>query len=154
MLSKIFGRKSAKEGASEAFEELQERISKMNLTDLSLYVKGRLDGVELNEEGLIMVLERLLSKVDGKRYFLDESDDDSKLKKGFDLVLLCAKNRAVTLKAMELIAQFANHYHHLIHEYDKRHKDIYEDRLKKALDQSSEIIEAKVALQNKMNILD
>jgi len=153
MISKIFGKKDAKSVDSKKTKELKERIEKMNLSELTLYVKGKFDGFEVTEEGLIEVLKRLISKVNN-RYFLDASDDDSKLKKAFELVLLCAKSNKVTLKAMELIAEFANYYAKLIREYDRKYKEIYEERLKKAIEQASEIIEAKVALQNKMNMID
>ena len=154
MLSKIFGKKDAKSAEDEHLKELQERIAKMNLSELSLYVKGKIEGLELSEEGLVEVLRRLTSKINDERYFLDASDDDSKLKKGFELVLLCAKSNRVTLKAMELIAEFANLYGKLIKEYDRKYKEIYEERMKKAIEQATEIIEAKVALQNKMNMID
>lgn len=148
---KIFGKKSAK---SDENSELKERIGKMNLTELTLYVKGKMEGFALSEEGLVAVLERLLSKINDERYFLDESDDDSKLKKAFELVLLCAKSNKITIKAMELIVKFENQYIKLIKGYDRKYKEIYEDRFKKAIQQATEIIEAKVALQNKMNMID
>ncbi len=154
MFSKIFGKRDAKSSEDEHLKELQERIAKMNLSELSLYVKGKIDGLELSEEGLVEVLRRLVSKINDERYFLDASDDDSKLKKGFELVIACAKSNKVTLKAMELIAEFANLYAKLIKEYDRKYKEIYEERMKKAIESASEIIEAKVALQNKMNMID
>ena len=154
MLSKIFGKKDAKNAEDEHLKELKERIARMNLSELTLYVKGKIEGFEPSEEGLVEVLKRLTSKINDERYFLDDSDDDSKLKKGFELVLLCAKSNRVTLKAMELIAEFANLYAKLIKTYDRKYKEIYEERMKKAIENASEIIEAKVALQNKMNMID
>ncbi len=148
---KIFGKKSTD---NKEESELKERISKMNLSELTLYVKNKMEGLELSEEGLIEVLERLLSKINEERYYLDESDDDSKLKRAFELVLLCAKSSKVTLKAMELIAKFDTQYAKLIKAYDRKYKEIYEERLKKAIEQAIGIIEAKVALQNKMNMID
>lgn len=149
MLKKIFGKK-----VSEENDSLKERISSMNLTDLILYVKGKIKDLEPSEEGIIEVLNRLVSQVNEKRYFLDKSDDDSKLKKAFDLILLCSNSNKITLKAIELIAKFIKQYEPLIKEYDKKHKDIYYERLKKAIEKGMVIIEAKVSLQNKMNLLD
>lgn len=149
MLKKIFGKKQEEES-----NPLKERISSMNLSDLTLYVKGKINDFEFSEEGLVEVLNRLLSKISDERYFLDPSDDDSKIKKGFELVLLCAKNNKITLKGIELIAEFIKQYETLIKEYDKKYKEIYIDRLTKSIDTATEIIEAKVALQNKMNMLD
>lgn len=149
MLGKIFGKKNKKE-----IDPLKERISQMNLNDLVLYAKGKIDGLEFSEEGLVEVLKRLISKINDKRYFLDKSDDDTKLKKAFDLVLLCAKSNKITVKGMELIAEFVKHYEALIKKYDKEHKEIYHDRLVKAIETATQIIEMKVALQNKMSMLD
>ena len=149
MLGKIFGKKS-----KEEIDPLKERISQMNLTELTLYAKEKIEGLEFSEEGLIEVLKRLISKINDERYFLDGSDDDSKLKKGFDLVLLCAKSNKVTIKGMELIAEFVKRYEHLIKVYDKKHKEIYHDRLLKAIETATQIVEMKVALQNKMSVLD
>jgi len=155
LLTKIFGKKSDKNSAEEKkTKALKERINKMNLSELTLYVKGKFDALEVNEEGLVEVLKRLLSKRDKEHYFLDERDDDSKLKKAFELVMLCARNKGVTFKAMELIAQFAKQYAGLIKAYDRKHKEIYEERLKKSVEKANEIIEAKIALRDKMNLLD
>jgi hypothetical protein len=153
MISKIFGKKKNEKDGDKDIAELEQKISKMNLTDLRLYVRGKLD-VELNEEGLILVLEKLISKINDKRYYLDSSDDDSKLKKAFDIVISIAKSKKVTVKAVELISEFIQTYEKLIKEYDKRNKDIYHDRLMKSVDVATEIIELKVALENKMNILE
>jgi len=153
MISKIFGKKG-KKGNESALSEIEQKVSQMKLSDMVLYIKGKNPALELSEEGLIAVLERLQSKINEKRYFLDKEDDDSKIKKAFDLVLLIAKNKKVTVKAVELIASFLKTYEHLIYEYDKKHKEIYQERLTKSIDEATVIIEAKVALQNKMNMLD
>ena len=151
MISKIFGKKSKEDPSTN---ELKNRIEAMNLSEMNLYVKGRLKGLEVSEEGLIYVMQRLLSKVNDERYYLDASDDPSKLKKGFDLVINIAKNKKVTIKAMELIATFISQYKELIYTYDREHKDIYEERLKKALEYAQEIISAKVAIENRMIALE
>ncbi len=153
MIGKIFGKKP-QGGDNGEFSQLKERIGKMNLSEMNLYVKGKLEGLPPSEEGIIQVLMRLVSKINAERYFLDPSDDDSKLKKAFDVVLHISKNKMVTLKAMELIANFFQLYESLIHNYDKKYKEIYAERFKKAIDDAMEIIEAKVSLQNRMNILE
>ena len=152
MLSKIFKKKSARN--TQESEELKRRIERMNLNELTLYIKGRLESFDVTEDGIVMVLKRLVSKVNENRYFLDEDDDDSKLKKTFDLVLLCAGNSKVTFKAMEYIAEFAELYIKLIKEYDKKYIEIYQERFKKAIELSQEIIEAKIILENKMNMIN
>ena len=154
MISKIFGKKTKEEEKDPKLKELDERIAKMKLTELGSYVKGKIDTLEVSEEGLVAVLERLVSKINDNRYFLDASDDDTKLKKAFELVLLVAKNKKVTLKAMEIIATFKTLYEPLIKAYDKKYKEIYADRLDKAVENAMVIVEAKVSLQNKMNVLE
>ena len=150
MISKIFGKKQE----DKTDNELKEKISNMNLSDLVLYVKEKNTALEVSDEGIVFVLERLISKINENRYFLDESDDDTKIKRAFDLILTISKSRYVTIKAIELIAEFINLYESIIKQYDKKHKEIYEDRLKKSIDNAMVIIDSKVALQNKMNVLD
>ncbi len=154
MLSKLFGKKGSQEQENEELRELKEKIEKMNLSELSLYVKGKLEGLEVSEEGLVLVLQRLLAKINDERLFLDESDDDSKLKKAFDLIVYMAKQNRITPKAIELIVEFMRVYEKLIKEFDRKYKEIYEERLKHSVESAMQIIEAKIALQNKMNMLD
>ena len=153
MISKIFGNRSKKDSQDNESLQLKQKIDSMNLSDMVLYVKGKMGELELTEEGIVFVLERLVSQINDKRCFLDREDDDSKLKKAFDLVVLLSKNRKITLKAMELIAGFSKQYEDIIRVYDQKNKEIYAQRLQKAIDNAMVVIEAKVALKNKMNIL-
>jgi len=153
MLSKLFGKRGDSAEDDSDFKALKEKISQMNLSELRLYAKGKLDGFEVSEEGLVLVLERLLVPINEKRLFLDADDDDTKLKKAFDLVISIARENRVSMKVVELIAKFIQTYEKLIKAFDQKHKEIYEDRLKKAVDNAMEIVEAKMALQNKMNML-
>jgi hypothetical protein len=149
MISKIFGTKSKEKEQNP----LREKILNMNLSDLNLYVKEKLNSLELNEDGLLYVLERLTDDINEKRAFLSSEDDDTKLKKAFELILYISKNKYITLKAIEYIAKFYNKYENLIKDYDKKHKEIYQDRIKKSIDTAQATIDAKVSLQNKMNML-
>jgi hypothetical protein len=151
MLKKFFAKSQEKKSE---LEELREKIFSMKLSDLILYIKGKMEGTPLTEEGVIFVLERLSAKINDKRYFLDNDDDDSKLKKAFDLVITISKSRQVSVKAMEQIAEFYKTYEKLIYEYDRRHKDIYSERIKKAVETAMMMIEGKAALKNKMQILE
>jgi hypothetical protein len=151
MLKKLF--KKSEEKKSE-LEELKEKIDAMKLSDMILYIKGKMDSLPLTEEGVVLVLQRLNSKINDKRYFLDSEDDDSKLKKAFDLVISISKNRQVSVKAMEQIAEFHKTYEKLLYEYDRKHKEIYSERIKKAVESAMMMIEGKAALKNKMQILE
>lgn len=134
--------------------DVQQKIEKMNLTELRLYIKDKMDGFSLSEEGLNEVLKRLMSKINDSRYYLDQSDDDSKIKKAFDLVLEISKSRKVTFKTVELIAEFIKTYDKLINEYDRNHKEIYHDRFEKSLGIATTMVEAKASLDNKKKLLD
>ena len=149
MISKIFKKK--KNSNSKIF---QAKIAKMNLNEMRLYIKDKLEGFPLSEEGLNEVIRRLSSQINNSRYYLDESDDDTKLKKAFDLVLEISKSRKVTFKTVELIAEFIKIYDKLICNYDKNHKDIYYDRLEKSLNIATTMVEAKALLDNKKKLLD
>jgi len=151
MLSKIF--KKVK-NSNQQKSELQLKIEKMNLSELRLYIRDKMEGFSLSEEGLNEVLKRLISKINDSRYFLDNSDDDSKLKKAFELVLNISKSRKVNFKSVELIAAFLYTYDALIREYDQKHKEIYQDRLNKAIDRANMMVEAKTSLDDKQKLLD
>ncbi len=150
MISKIFKKKKSSQGKNK----IQQRIEKMNLSELRLYVKDKIEGFPLSEEGLNEVLKRLISKINNSRYYLDESDDDSKLKKTFDLVLELSKNRKVNFESVELIANFLSVYSGLIKNYDIKYKEIYQDRLNQAIENATTMVEAKVSLDNKKKLLD
>ena len=65
MISKIFGTKNKETEQNP----LKEKISNMNLADLRLYAKGKLNSLKLNEEGVLYILERLIDDIDEKRAF-------------------------------------------------------------------------------------
>jgi len=154
MISKIFGRNKKEPEQNSELAAIESKIAKMNLSEMTIFVKEKLEDFQVCEEGLVAVMKRLISSINDERYYLNESDDDSKLKKAFDLVVLVAKHKKVTLRAMELMATFQNQYEKLINDYDKKYKEIYSTRLEKAIESAMATVEAKVALQNKMNLLE
>ena len=117
-----------KEESADA--ELAQKVSKMNLTDMRIYVNNRLQDFEITETGLIEVLKRLTTKdEDTLEGYLKEDDMDVKIKKGFDLVITICTNRKITIEAVDLVQQFITMYESLIKKYDIENKEIYQSRL-------------------------
>ena len=125
MFSKILKKKE-----ESASDELVQRVSKMNLTDMRIYVNNRLQDFEITEDGLVEVLKRLTTKdEDTLEGYLKEDDMDVKIKKGFDLVITICTNIKITIEAVDLVQQFITMYASLIEKYDTEHKEIYQSRL-------------------------
>lgn len=145
MLKKLF--KSGKKGEEESQKtsELAEKIGKMNITEMRSYVNGKA-GLELCEEGLDAVVTKLCS-------YLQESDMDSKKKKAFDLVLLCAQSKHISFNIVEKIQEFVTTYQTLIKNYDKEHKEIYASRFRDALEVAIQNMQEMKDLHAKMSLL-
>ena len=155
MFGNILGRK--KEEISEedkANTAVVERIAKMNLTDMRTYVKNRMKGFEPCEDGLVAVMNRLLTKnEDTLKRYIEIDDMDSKIKKGFELVLSVAEHKKVTVTSVEQIQEFITLYDDIILKFDTANKQIYSSRLNDALDKSLKTIETMAAINRKAEVL-
>jgi len=155
MFNKIFSKNSSKEEKSEEKDSLLiQRLPSMNLTDMRLYVKNSIHEMESTENGLVEILKRLTleDETSSKRYI--ESDNmDSKIKKAFDLVIVIAEHKKITLDAVELIQEFINVYQGIILNFDRQNKQIYESKLRTALEKSIEGVNQRTALQRNMDVL-
>jgi len=154
MFGKILGRKNKDSLEDKNHNEMIEKISKMNLTDMRAYIKNKILDFEVDEDGLIEVLKRLTvkNKETSKRY-IEIDDMDSKIKKGFDLVISIASHPKITVVAVELIQEFITLYKDIIIKFDKDNKQIYESKLKTALTTAIENISKIANLEKKMNVL-
>ena len=92
MLSKILGLK--KNDKPDKDEELAEKISKMNLTEMRSYLNNRIPTLEVSKNGLVEILKKLttLNEKSSKRY-IEIDDMDSKKKSGFDIVIHIATHK-------------------------------------------------------------
>ncbi len=155
MFGNILGRK--KEDITEEDAEhvaLVEKISKMNLTEMRSYINGKIEDFKVSEDGLIELMNRLIIQdKKTKEYYIKSDDMDSKKKKAFDLVLLIAKNKKISLVAIEQIQKFVLLYKNIITLYDKENKDIYASRFVDAIKFALASIAEKAALKNKMDLL-
>ncbi len=153
MFGNILGKnkKEAKEDSSTSI--LSEKINKMNISDMRVYVNNKLNDFEICEDGLNEVMRRLNSKdVDEKR-FIEMDAMDSKKKKAFDLVILISKSKKVTIVTSEEIQKFSENYEDIIGKFDTDNKQIYGSLLKDALAGAIATISSMAEMNRKSTVL-
>ena len=155
MFGSILGRKKEEISSEDkAHEILVNKIDKMNLTDMRAYVKNSITGFEPCEDGLSIVLRKLMDKDEktSKRY-IESGDMDSKIKKAFDLILVIATHSKITVTIVEQIQEFIELYKDIIVKFDTENKQIYASKLKDALVKSIDNVAQKAKLDHKMKVL-
>lgn len=130
------------------------KVSKMNLTEMRTYVNNKLSDFEITNEGLIEVMNRLVF-IDEKtsKTYLQMDDMDTKKKKGFDLVLIVAKSKFVSVEIVELLQEFLKVYEELIAKYDKDFKEIYSSRFIDATELAIDSVNKHSEFQRKSKVL-
>jgi len=155
MFGSILGRK--KETISEedtTHNMIVEKVSKMNLTDMRSYIRNSVKDFEICGDGLNEVMLKLITKdANSSKYYINSDDMDSKKKKAFDLVLLIAGSKKITVTTVEYIQKFVEIYQDIITRFDTDFKEIYASRFNDALSVSVENVNEIAELQRKMNIL-
>ncbi len=149
MFGKILGKKEAKKDNSA----LEEKISKMNLTDMRAYVKGNIKDFEVSSDGLHAVMKKLITQDENQNYYIHSDDMDSKKKKAFDLILAILQSKKLSLKVMEDIEIFRTIYKDIIHQYDTDYKQIYALRLEEATKMAVENLHKLTEVKKKMELL-
>ena len=155
MFSKMLGKlKDSSSDEDRQRRDLVEKISKMNLTDMRAYINNRVPNFQVDEDGLIEVLNRLL-EVDEKtsKRYINMDDNDSKIKKAFDLVLNILTNKKITVTAIELVNEFLENSKDIIHKYDKENKQIYFSKFNDAIESAVNNMNARSELQRKMDVI-
>lgn len=134
--------------------EVVHRISQMNLTDMRAYVRNNMKGIESCSDGLIAVMDRLITKnEDTMKRYIEIDDMDTKIKKGFELVLSVASHKKVTVTTVEQIQAFIVLYEDLILKFDKEYKQIYETRLNNGLEQALKTVDIMADVNRKEDVL-
>lgn len=133
--------------------EIVQKISKMNLVEMKSYVNGRISNLEVCEDGLAEVMRKLVSKDAKGNRFIESEAMDTKKSKAFELVILLAANKKVTVVTLELIQEFISMYEDIISQMDKDNMQIYASRLKDALANCLATIESMTALNKKMGVI-
>lgn len=155
MFAKILGKvKGSVNDEDKEHQELVDKISKMNLTDMRTYVNNKVPDFSICENGLNEIMHKLIDvdEKSSKRY-INIDDMDSKIKKGFDLVLIILKNKKITVTTIESVDEFLELSREIVEKYDKEHKQIYGSKFKDALSLAVEGINIKAQLQRKMSVI-
>lgn len=152
MFKKILGNVKGSKGSKED-SALDEKIAKMNLSEMKLYIQDRVKDFPVSEEGVESILRKLTTEDTNGNLYLKIDDMDVKKKKAFDLILLIAKSKKITISSIELIGKFIEVYDDIITAYDKSFKDIYSSRFNDATSVALASIEVRTALETKMHTL-
>ncbi len=153
MFSKILGKNKNDINGDKEHQIIIDKVSKMHLADMRLYVNNKLNDFEICENGLREVMKRLVSKDLKNNRFIETDAMDSKIKKAFDLVIIIAANKKITVTVAELIQDFIKIYDDLIIKFDKDNKQIYTSKLKDSLALSIENITMMTRENKKSSIL-
>ncbi|WP_321779578.1 hypothetical protein [Sulfurimonas sp.] len=154
MFGSILGKIKGVSGEDKVHKELVQKIAKMNLTDMKAYISDRMPDMSVDEDGISEIMTRLLKEDEktSKRY-INADDMDSKIKKGFDLVLTLLTNKKLTVLAIEQVDEFIKTYKEIIDSYDKKHKQIYGSRFKDALGKAVDLISLRAELNRKSKVI-
>jgi len=155
MFDNLFGKKSKTVDDEKTNVHVAEKIAHMNLTDMRAYLNNRIAGFDVCEFGLSEVMKKLTSQdEESEQRYLKIDDMDTKIKKAFDLVLMIAIHKKISVKTVELIQEFIEVYKEIIHSFDTRNKQIYGSKLSDALKMAINGVNAIEELKNKMKILE
>jgi hypothetical protein len=154
MFENLLGKTSKNKSIEKEESEIVSRISKMNLTDMRIYLKGNMAGIVPCEDGLNAIMDKLITiDEDTLKRYIEIDDMDVKMKKGFDVVLLVAQNRKITVEIVEKIQNFITLYEDVILKFDIHNKQIYASKLNDALLLAINNINMMSELNDKMSIL-
>jgi NCAIR mutase (PurE)-related protein len=154
MFSKILGRsKSDENNIDRDYAQIVQRISKMNLTDMRAYLKNTMSGFESSEDGLSEIMKHFLTRNDKNKRYVEIGDNDAKIKKVFDIVLLIATHKRITVSVVEQIQKFIEEYSDIIKKYDTDNKQIYASKLKDGLELAIDTINKMAEYNKKAKVL-
>jgi len=152
MFTDILSKK--KQQQDEQCSEIKEKIYKMNLSEMRLYVNDNLKSHAVSECGLREIMSRLISKNEASQRFIESDAMDSKIKKAFELVLLIGSSKKMSVATTKLIEEFIKLYNDLIIKFDRDNKQIYESKLKKCLITAVGNVTKMAAYKSKREILE
>lgn len=154
MFGKILGKSKEETSTAKTHEAIAQKVSKMNLTDMRMYLNNKIDSFPICKDGLLEVMKRLNSVDDTtSKKFIEDDAMDVKKKKAFDLVIIVASSRYMSIEVVELIQEFMKMYKEMIVKYDTDNRQIYEDKLITALNKSIATMGSMADMNRKMNVL-
>jgi len=129
MFSKLLGKLSSEETNEDS--KLQEKIAKMDLAEMRLYVNEKLTDFKVTEFGLHEIIKKLISKNEStSQYYIAQNDMDSKRKKVLELLILILAHKSISVVAVESAEEFLEVYEDMIKKYDYDNKNIYNKKIK------------------------
>jgi hypothetical protein len=155
MFGKILGKdKKSLSSGTTSHSEIVNKIAKMNLPEMRSYVNNKTFNFEVCEDGLVEVLKKLtILNEDTQHRYIQIDDMDSKIKKGFELIITIASSKKISVEAVELIQEFITVYEELIKKFDTENKQIYASKLNDALSTAINGVNRLSEAQRKMSIL-
>ena len=151
----MFGNILGKDKNKSGNKELVHKILKMNIPEMRSYVNNRAFNLELTEEGLVEVLKKLTSlNEESEKRYIQIDDMDSKIKKGFDLVITISQSQKISVEAVELIQEFIAVYQEIIEKFDRENKQIYASKLNDALSGAIKGVNRRSQAEHKLNVLN
>jgi hypothetical protein len=155
MFDNLFGKKSKVDDEVKVNAHITEKISHMNLTDMRAYLNNRIAGFAVCEFGLSEVMKKLtLEDEESDQRYLHIDDMDTKIKKAFDLVIMIAVHKKISVNTVEYIQEFIEVYKEIIESFDTRNRQIYGSKLGDALKAAIDGVNTKEELKNKMQVLE
>ncbi|QFR50386.1 hypothetical protein FJR48_11870 [Sulfurimonas lithotrophica] len=153
IFSRILGNiKGSKDNPNNA--KLLEKISKMDLSEMRIYVNGKLTEYKVDEFGLSEILKKLTFKNENtSHYYMNIEDMDSKKKKIFDLIILILSHKTVSINIIEIVQKFLETYDEIIQKYDNENKQTYKSKIKTAMKKATDMIDYKSDIVDKMRTL-
>ena len=124
-----------------------ELVKQWNLTELSLFVKGKNTKFPSNETNLNEAIQSLLAN-----HKVNLGDNDIKIKKCLDVLITISIHKKNTISSMHKLIQLIESNVNIINQYDQEHKQIYlynlENNINNALDRMEQlrVIEEKNSL--------
>ena len=155
MFGNILGRdKKEPETAESTHSEVIAKIDKMNLTDMRAYLKNNMTGFESCSDGLIEVMNKLLTKnEDTLKRYIELDDMDIKKKKGFELVITISEHKKITVRSIEQIQEFIDFYKDVIEKFDTDNKQIYASKLRNAIENGMKTVELMTKVDREAKVL-
>jgi len=115
--------------------------------EMKVYIYNHNKEFPCTDAGMAAILERFIHANEFQIGTMSEE-----LKLGFDIVLAIARNNKISLETAELIHTFIKTYKDVIQSYDRQAVQTYKFKLKKAYEQSLELVEAKMAIEQEMRV--
>ncbi|MDD2789650.1 MAG: hypothetical protein PHU40_03170 [Sulfurimonas sp.] len=154
MFENLFAKKHKAGEEEQANTQITEKISHMNLTDMRAYLNNRITGFAVCEFGLSEMMKRLTTIDDeSEQRYLKADDMDTKIKKAFDIVLMIAAHKKISVGTVEYIQEFIEVYKDIIAAFDKRNKQIYASKLNDSLLVAISGVNSIEELKKKMRVL-